>query len=69
MRLQRQAGYRCQADQQVNSVLYLIDGPLALAIAETLKDGKIVGMMSVDAVTGQAWCHTWHGAFIAMVGE
>ena len=35
----------------------------------TLKDGKIVGMMSVDAVTGQAWYHTWHGAFIAMVGE
>jgi hypothetical protein len=35
----------------------------------TLKAGKIVGMMSVNAVTGAPWYHTWHGSFIAMVGE
>ncbi|WP_045877857.1 hypothetical protein [Pseudofrankia sp. DC12] len=35
----------------------------------TLSGGKIVGMMSVNAVTGAAWYHTWHGTFIAMVGK
>jgi hypothetical protein len=35
----------------------------------TLKDGKIVGMMSVNAVTGAIWYHTWHGQFVAMAGE
>jgi hypothetical protein len=32
----------------------------------TLKDGAIVGMMSVNASTGAAWYHTWHGTFLAM---
>ncbi len=32
----------------------------------TLRDGKIVGMMSVNASTGSVWYHTWHGQFIAM---
>jgi hypothetical protein len=32
----------------------------------TLKDGAVVGMMSVHASTGAAWYHTWHGTFIAM---
>ncbi len=32
----------------------------------TLQDGRIVGMMSVNASTGAAWYHTWHGTFIAM---
>ncbi len=45
-RLQGQAGYRCQADQQVNSVLYLIDGPLALAIAETTTPSSCPGRES-----------------------
>jgi len=27
-------------------------------------DGKIVGMLSVNAYTGQVWYHSWHGAFI-----
>jgi hypothetical protein len=35
----------------------------------TLKDGRIVGMMSVNAVTGAVWYHTWHGSFEAMIGE
>ncbi len=35
----------------------------------TLKDGKIVGMMSINSVSGAAWYHTWHGTFIAMVGD
>jgi hypothetical protein len=32
---------------------------------ETLKGGKITGMMSVNASTGAVWPHWWHGAFIA----
>lgn len=31
---------------------------------ETLKDGKITGMMSVNASTGAVWPHWWHGAFV-----
>ena len=34
----------------------------------TEKDGKITGMLSVNAYTGQVWYHNWHGAFIAMQG-
>ncbi len=30
----------------------------------TLKDGKIVGMLSVNGYTGQVWYHTWHGSFV-----
>jgi hypothetical protein len=32
----------------------------------TLRGGKIVGMMSVNAYTGSVWYHTWHGQYIAM---
>ncbi len=32
---------------------------------ETLKAGKITGMISVNASTGAVWPHWWHGAFIA----
>jgi hypothetical protein len=30
------------------------------------RDGKISGMMSVNAYTGAVWYHTWHGRYIAM---
>jgi hypothetical protein len=29
------------------------------------RGGKPVGMLSVNAYTGQVWYHAWHGAFIA----
>jgi hypothetical protein len=29
------------------------------------KDGKPVGMLSVNAYTGQVWYHTWHGQFLS----
>ncbi|WP_046729467.1 hypothetical protein [Streptomyces humi] len=32
----------------------------------TLRDGRIVGMLSVNASTGQVWYHTWHGRFLQM---
>jgi hypothetical protein len=34
----------------------------------TLKDGEIEGMLSVHGTTGQVWYHTWHGAFVQMIG-
>jgi hypothetical protein len=34
----------------------------------TVRAGTMVGMMSVNAVTGAVWYHTWHGAFLAMTG-
>jgi hypothetical protein len=30
-----------------------------------MRDGKISGMLSVNASTGQVWYHTWHGTYIA----
>ncbi len=30
-----------------------------------LRDGKVTGMLSVNASSGQVWYHTWHGSFIA----
>lgn len=32
---------------------------------ETLRGGKITGMISVNASTGAVWPHWWHGAFVA----
>jgi hypothetical protein len=32
----------------------------------TLRDGKISGMMSVNAYTGAVWYHTWHSRYVAM---
>jgi hypothetical protein len=28
------------------------------------RSGKTVGMLSVNAYTGQVWYHTWHGTFV-----
>ena len=35
----------------------------------TVKDGQVVGMLSVNSSTGEVWPHTWHGEFLGMVGE
>ncbi|MGH2626533.1 MAG: hypothetical protein ACRDHY_07785, partial [Anaerolineales bacterium] len=32
----------------------------------TLRDGDVVGMLSVNAYSGQVWYHTWHGDFVEM---
>jgi hypothetical protein len=32
----------------------------------TLRDGEVIGMLSVNGYTGQVWIHTWHGEFIGM---
>ena len=31
-----------------------------------LKDGQIVGMLSVNGASGEVWYHDWHGAFMGM---
>lgn len=28
------------------------------------RDGKVAGMLSVNAYTGQVWYHAWHGTFV-----
>ena len=33
---------------------------------EIERNGKIVGMLSVNAFSGAVWNHSWHGAFVAM---
>jgi hypothetical protein len=33
---------------------------------DVTKDGKVSGMLSVNATTGQVWYHWWHGAFVGM---
>ena len=33
---------------------------------DTEKDGKIIGMLSVNGYSGQVFPHTWHGDFIEM---
>ncbi|MEV7389734.1 hypothetical protein [Streptomyces sp. NPDC091215] len=32
----------------------------------TLREGHVVGMLSVNATTGNVWYHTWHGRFLQM---
>ncbi|MEO5981288.1 MAG: hypothetical protein ABIQ13_03120, partial [Pedococcus sp.] len=32
----------------------------------TLRQGRIEGMLSVNAVTGDVWYHNWHGKFQEM---
>jgi hypothetical protein len=34
-----------------------------------LEDSEVVGMLSVNAYTGQVFLHHWHGDFIEMTGE
>lgn len=31
-----------------------------------LRDGKLTGMLSVNATTGAVWYHWWHGRFVSM---
>lgn len=34
---------------------------------EVTKDGKLYGMLSVNAYTGAVWYHNWHGAFVKIL--
>jgi hypothetical protein len=34
-----------------------------------LEDGQTIGMLSVNAYTGQVFLHHWHGDFIEMNGD
>ena len=34
---------------------------------EVIKDGKVSGMLSVNANTGAVWYHNWHGAFVKIL--
>ncbi len=32
---------------------------------DILRDGKTIGMLSVNSASGAVWYHTWHGSFVA----
>src|SRR6266508_3345512 len=34
-----------------------------------LSDGKVAGMLSVNAATGAVWSHWWHGRFVSMLED
>jgi hypothetical protein len=34
-----------------------------------LRDGKVTGMLSVNAAAGAVWSHWWHGRFLSMLGD
>jgi hypothetical protein len=36
---------------------------------DMVRDGNIVGMLSVNGYTGQVWLHHWHGAFVAEASQ
>ena len=29
-------------------------------------DGQTEGMLSVHGISGEVWCHSWHGDFVSM---
>jgi hypothetical protein len=31
---------------------------------DTLRNGEIVGMLSVNGYTGAVWVHSWHGIYL-----
>lgn len=35
----------------------------------TLRNGNVVGMLSVNGYTGEVWIHSWHGESLGFVGE
>jgi hypothetical protein len=44
------------------------DKPLAFYgyyTSDITRDGKTIGMLSVNGYTGQVWLHQWHGTFVA----
>ena len=51
----RLPGAKAEADVTVFPGYYTLD---------FARDGKIVGMLSVNAYTGQIWYHAWHGTFV-----
>lgn len=68
------------ADAQRRAQQWLDDQRPALAVEasrpfpgyytlQTTRDGELVGMISVNAVTGSVWYHTWHGSFVRLSEE
>jgi hypothetical protein len=35
----------------------------------TLRNGEVVGMLSVNGYTGAAWLHSGHGAYLGMAHD
>jgi hypothetical protein len=52
-----QPGSRATAEAAAFPGYYTID---------VTRAGRVSGMLSVNATTGQVWYHWWHGAFVGM---
>lgn len=50
-----------RSGEQVEQTAQAFPGYLTL---DTTRNGKVVGMLSVNASTGAAWYHGWHGGFL-----
>ena len=53
-----------QADRPGESVTS-VDAYPGYCTLDTAAAGRPVGMLSVNATTGEVWYHTWHGTFLA----
>ena len=53
---QSRPGERAETDAQAFPGYYTTD---------TKRNGRVIGMLSVNARTGAVWYHTWHGTFLA----
>lgn len=71
------ADARVSADEALEIAQRWVDDRDRLTVAEpdafpgyytlhTLQDGRIEGMLSVNAFTGAVWYHSWHGEFQEM---
>lgn len=54
---------RSQGSGLVASEAHAFPGYYTLHV---LRDGKLAGMLSVNAATGSVWSHWWHGRFVSM---
>ncbi|TAK35962.1 MAG: hypothetical protein EPO21_04270 [Chloroflexota bacterium] len=62
---QAQAAAQAWLDQyQPDSTIHTSDQFYGYYTLHTLKDGKVTGMLSVNAYSGQVWYHAWHGDFV-----
>ena len=62
----RQAATDWLASNRPGESVTSIDAYPGYYTIDTMANGKVAGMLSVNATTGAVWYHTWHGSFIAM---
>ena len=61
----QQIADRWLADNAPGRIASTADAYPGYYTLETASRGQIDGMLSVNAITGAVWAHTWHGRFLA----